>query len=156
MKKIPKKNYYILVVLLAVTVALTLLLSNLYLNREKLASNFYEYSNKITPEDFDVYMTENSDVIIYISDKYDLTHESFETNLKNKIDNLNLKHNLIYIDKIDMDKEFLNKLKNTYGINIDLEQTPIIIVVIDNQVVKNISITPNSNVDALIDFEVFE
>ena len=53
MKEIPKKNYYILVVLLVVTVGLTLLLSNLYVNKEKMVSNFYEYSNKITSEEFD-------------------------------------------------------------------------------------------------------
>ena len=41
MREIPKKNYYILVVLLAVTVLLTLSLSNIYINRVELASNFY-------------------------------------------------------------------------------------------------------------------
>ena len=156
MKEIPKKNYYILVVLLASTVVLTLLLSNVYLNKEQLVSNFYEYSNKITPEEFDVYMTENSDIIIYISDKYDLTHETFEKNFQNKIDNLNLKHNLVYIDKNDMNQEFLNKLKILYGINVDLEQSQIVIVIIDEQVVKNVAITPNSNVDTLIEYEAFE
>jgi len=156
MKEIPKKNYYVLVVLLAVTVLLTLLLSNVYLSREKLVSNFYEYSNKITPEDFDEFMTENSDAIIYISDKYDLTHETFEKNFENKVEELNLKHNLIYIDKNDINDEFLNKLKKTYGVNIDLEKTPIIVVVIDEEVIKNISITPNSNADVLIEYEAFE
>lgn len=156
MKEIPKKNYYILVVLLAVTVLLTLSLSNIYMNREKLASNFYEYSNKITPEEFDQFMTENSDVMIYISDKYDLTHETFEKKFENKIDELNLKHNLIYMDKKDIDKEFLNEIKKSYGINIDLEKLPTIIVIIDKKVVKNISITPDSNVETLIEYEVFE
>ena len=156
MKEIPKKNYYILVVLLVVTAALTLLLSNIYMNREKLASNFYEYSNKITPEDFDEFMTENSDAIIYISDKYDLTLETFEKKFQNKIDELNLKQNLIYIDKSDIDKEFLTKLKKTYNINVDLKKTPIIVVIIDEKVIKNISVTSDSNVDTLIEYEAFE
>ena len=156
MKEIPKKNYYILVVLLAVTVLLTLSLSSIYMNKEKLVSNFYEYSNKITPEEFDEFMTENSDVIIYISDKYDLTHETFERNFENKIDELNLKHNLIYIDKNDIDEEFLNELKKTYNINIDLQKAPIVVVIIDEEVIKNISVQPDSNVDTLIEYEVFE
>lgn len=156
MKEIPKKNYYLLVVLLAVTVLLTLSLSSIYLNKEKLASNFYEYSNKITPEEFDQFMTENSDVIIYISDKYDLTLEDFEKKLQNKIDEKNLKHNLVFLDKKDIDNKFLTKLKNTYGININLEKTPIVIVVVDKQVIKNVLVTPNSNVDTLIDYGVFE
>lgn len=156
MKQIPKKNYYILVVLLAVTVLLTLWLSNLYLNKEKLVSNFYEYSNKITPDDFNEFMTENSDVIIYISDKYDLTHETFEKKFENKIDELNLKHNLIYLDRNDIDSKFLSKLKKSYGISVDLEKTPIVVVIIDEQVVKNVSVTPDSNVDTLIEYEAFE
>lgn len=156
MRQVPKKNYYILVLLLVVTAGLTLFLSNLYLNKEKLVSNFYEYANKITPEEFDVYMTENSDVIIYISDKYDLTNETFEKKFENKINNLNLKENLIYLDKKEIDKEFLSKLKKVYNINIELDNTPIIVVIIDEEVVKNISITNDSHVDTIIEYEAFE
>ena len=89
MRQIPKKNYYILVVLLVVTILLTLSLSYVYRNKEKLVSNFYEYSSKIKPQEFDEYMTENSDFMIYISDKYDLTYEEFENNFKDKIEKLN-------------------------------------------------------------------
>ena len=88
MREIPKKNYIILVVLLAVTAFLTLFLSNIYKNKEKLTSNFYEYANKITPESFDEFMTENEDVIIYIGDKYDLTLETVEKELSEKIDKI--------------------------------------------------------------------
>ena len=119
-------------------------------------SDFYEYSNKITPEEFDEFMIENSDVIIYISDKYDLTNETFEKEFENKIDELNLKHNLIYIDKKNIDKNFLNKLKKSYNINVNLEETPIVIAIVDNKVIKNISINNDSNVETLIEYEVFE
>lgn len=156
MREIPKKNYYILVVLLAVTVLLTLFLSSLYLNKEKLTSRFYNYANVITPEEFDEFMTENSDVIIYISDKYDLSHETLEKEFETKIEELNLKHNLIYIDKEEINSEFVNNLKKTYQINLDLENTPIVIVMIDKKIVRNISVTPNSNIDTLIEYEAFE
>ena len=156
MRQIPKKNYYILVVILSVTVLLTLCLSYVYKNKEKLVSNFYEYSNKIKPQEFDEYMTENSDFIMYISDKHDLTYEEFENSFKEKLENLNLKNNLIYIDKNDIDKEFLNKLKKEYNINIEIKNTPIIIVVIDNKVIKNIFVNTDSNVDTLIEYEAFE
>lgn len=156
MRQIPKKNYYILVVLLIVTVLLTLSLSYVYRNKEKLVSNFYEYSNKIKPQEFDEYMIENSDFIIYISDKYDLTYEEFESSFKEKLEKLNLKNNLIYIDKNDIDKEFLNKIKKEYNINIEIKDMPIIIVVVDNKVIKNVSVDTDSNVDTLIEYEVFE
>ena len=156
MREIQKKNYYVLVVLLATTVLLTLYLSNLYLNKEKLTSDFYNYASVITPEDFDEFMTENSDVIIYLSDKYDLSHYTFEKNFEAKINELNLKHNLIYIDKEDITDEFLNKLKETYQINLDLEKLPVIVVVVDKKVVRNISVSTDSNVDTIIEYEVFE
>lgn len=156
MRQIPKKNYYILAVLLILTVLLTLFLSNLYLTKDMLTSNFYEYSNKLTKESFDQFMIENSDVIIYISDKYDLTNETFEKDFMKKIDELNLKHNLIYIDKSELDKKFLNKLKSEYKINIDIKKIPTLVVLIDNKVVKNIYINKDSNVDTLIEYEDFE
>ena len=110
MKEIPKKNYYILAVLLGVTAILTLSLSSVYKNRDKLLSNFYNYSNKITSEEFDEFLLERSDLIIYISDKYDVTNEYFERRLEKKIDELNLKDNLVYIDKGELNKKFLKVL----------------------------------------------
>lgn len=155
MREIPKKNYIILVVLLAVTVFLTLFLSNIYKNKEKLTSNFYEYANKITPESFDEFMTENEDVIIYIGDKYDLTLETVEKELEEKIDELNLKHNLIYIDKSYVDKKFIKKLKG-YDINIDLNKLPRVVVVVEEEVLKNVIVNSNTDIDELIVGELFE
>ena len=155
MREIPKKNYIILVVLLAVTAFLTLFLSNIYKNKEKLTSNFYEYANKITPESFDEFMTENEDVIIYIGDKYDLTIETVEKELSQKIDELNLKHNLIYIDKSYVDKKFIKKLKG-YDINIDLDKLPVVLVVVEEEVIKNVRLNSNTDIDELIAGEIFE
>ena len=155
MREIPKKNYIILVVLLAVTAFLTLFLSNIYKNKEKLTSNFYEYVNKITPESFDEFMTENEDVIIYIGDKYDLTLETVEKELSEKIDELNLKHNLIYIDKSYVDKKFIKKLKG-YDINIDLDKLPVVVVVVEEEVLKNVRLNSNTDIDELIAGEIFE
>lgn len=155
MREIPKKNYMILVVLLAVTTFLTLFLSNIYKNKEKLTSNFYEYANKITPESFDEFMTENEDVIIYIGDKYDLTLETVEKELSEKIDELNLKHNLIYIDKSYVDKKFIKKLKG-YDINIDLDKLPVVVVVVEEEVLKNVRLNSNTDIDELIAGEIFE
>ena len=155
MREIPKKNYIILVVLLAVTVFLTLFLSYIYKNKEMLTSDFYQYANKITPESFDEFMTENEDVIIYIGDKYDLTLEKVEKKLSQKIDELNIKHSLIYIDKEYVDKKFIKKLKG-YDINIDLNRLPVVVVVVEEEVLKNVMVNSNTNIDELIDGEIFE
>ena len=156
MREIPKKNYFILVVLLVVTVLITLVLSNLYLNQEKAVSSFYEYSNKLSSKEFEQFITENSDAIVYISDKYDLDNEFFEKKLKNKIDDLGLKKNLIFIDKNNVNKKFIKKMKKEYGINIKIEESPILLVIIDDKVDKNVIIDNKTQVDGLIEYEDFE
>ena len=60
------------------------------------------------------------------------------------------------MDKNDINKEFLNKIKKEYNINIEIKDKPIVIVVIDNKVIKKVSVDIDSNVDALIEYEVFE
>lgn len=156
MKKIPQKNYYILAVLIILTILLTLSLANVYVNKDKYVSNFYKYSNKITCEEFDEYVSENFDLIIYISDKYDLSYELFEKKFKDKLNDLNLKNKLVYIDKSELNKKFLKKLKNEYGINININKLPIIVVIVDSKVIKNVVVSPNSDVDTIIKYEVFE
>jgi len=156
MRKIPSKNYIILAVLIVVTVLVTLFLSNLYISRNKLTSSFYQYSNKIAVDDFTQYTVENPDSIIYISDKYDLTHETFEQKLRKKIDNLNLKGKLVFIDKSEINKKFINNLKKNYKINIDTQKTPIILVMIDKNIMKSIYIDEHTNVESFIDYTVFE
>lgn len=156
MKKIPKKNYIILAVLISVTVLLTLVLSNIYLNKEKLVSNFYNDINEIKPNDFDEYFLEHTDLIIYISDKYDLSNETFEKKFEKKLENLNLKNIVVFMDKNEIDKKFLNKLKDEYNINIDINNTPLIVVVVDKEFVKGVSVSNLTDVDTIINYEAFE
>ena len=156
MKKIFNKNYILLLILLVLTVFITLLLSNIYLSKNKLTSEFYQYSNKIGVNELEEYIIENSDTIIYISDKYDLTNEIFEKKFIQKINEKNLKSNLIYIDVNDIDKNSVVNLKKKYNINLDLSNFPVIIVLIDKTVVKNVHVDNYSNVDEIINYEVFE
>ncbi len=156
MREIPKKNYLILAVLLVVTILLTLMFSNIYKNKEKLVSAFYLESNNIAPNEFDEYLMENPDLIIYVSDKYDLSHEKFEEDFENKLKDLNIKNNLVYIDKNEIDKSFINKLKNEYDVNIDISKTPLIIVMVEKSVTKVVQVSNDSNVDSIINYEVFK
>ena len=156
MRQIPKKNYIILVILIVITVLLTFILFDIYRNKDKVTSDFYRYSNKITNEEFDEYILESSDLIIYISDKYDLANQNFENKFKNKIDSLNLKNKLIFIDKEELNSKFLNELKNKYGLNINLNELPIIIVIIDKKIIKTVKVEYDSDVNSIIEYEVFE
>ena len=156
MKEIPRKNYYILVVLILITLLLTLSFARIYKNRDKLVSNFYNYANKITSDEFDEYMLENSDLIIYIADKYDLTNESFENKFQKKLNDLNLKDKLVYIDKEELNKNFLNKLTKEYDIKLNANKLPVIIIMIDKKIIKSVYINSTTQVDTVIEYEAFE
>ena len=150
-----KKNYIYLIIMMLATVVVTLLLASIY-NKEVVHNCYaYENMNKIIPDEFEAYMQENPDTIIYIGDKYDLTLEKVEKKLSQKIDELNLKHSLIYIDKEYVDKKFIKKLKG-YDINIDLNKLPVVVVVVEEEVIKNIILNSKTNIDELIISEAFE
>lgn len=156
MKKVFQKNYIILVILLVVTVFITLFLADIYTSKNKLVSNFYEYSNKIKPQEFNEFILETPDAIVYISNKYNLTNETFEKSLQDKISNLNLKENLVFIDTNEIKTEFIEQLKTNYGVYLELEKTPMIIVIVNNKVIKSIYIENDLSVDNIIDYGVFE
>lgn len=156
MKKIDNKNYVILVVLLAGTIFLTLLLSTLYNARDSFVSKIYQTSNKITVSEFDQFMIENSDSIIYISDKYDLSHGTIEEKLQKELNEFNLTEKFVFLDKSEIDNKFIKKLKDKYSININLDKYPILISVVDKENIKIMYIDNNKNINKFIDYEVFE
>ena len=156
MRKIPSKNYCVVVVLILCTFLVTLFLSNLYKNREKEISPIYNYSSRITNEEFDEYFLERQDVIVYISDKHDTSNRKFEKNFIKKIDELNLKDKLIYIDKDELNKKSLEELDKKYNIKVDLNNLPIVISIVDRKVTKIANVTEESNVNKILEYEDFE
>ena len=156
MRKIPRKNYYIVVLLIVITVLITLFLSNLYKNRSRDFSLIYNYSNKITSDELDEYLLEMSDIIIYVADKYDNSNTKFEEKFKNKIDSLNLKDKLIYIDKSELNKKSLEKLNKEYKIKINLENLPTIITIVDRKVTRLETVRNDSDVNKILNYEDFE
>ncbi len=155
MKKVPFKNYVYLVIIIAFTVFITISVANLYKNSKRVESEFYKYSNTISNKEFDVYVTEYPDSIIYIYDKYSYKYEDFEEELKNKIEELYLKNNLVYIDKRELNKKFISNMKDNYSLDLKYNGKPIIIIISDKEVVSVIEINEESTTDS-INLGVFE
>ena len=106
MRKIPTKNYFILLGLIIATVIVTIALGNFYTNRNRKTSNFYKFLPKVTLNDLDTYLQESDVTAIYINDKYELEDEKKETKLQNKIIELNLTNKFVYLDSNNInDKE---------------------------------------------------
>lgn len=151
-----KKNYIYLAVLLAATVGLTFLLSSIYSKEVNSVSYSYENLNKITSDEFEEYMMENPETIVYIYDKNDLSNNKFEKKFVKKLENLNLLENTIYIEKNEINNKFKELLKTNYDYKLDEKKLPTIIVIDSGSVVQSVVVDKKSNVDTIIDYGVFE
>ncbi len=150
-----KKTIY-LIILVIVTVIVTLLLADIYKKETIKTSYAYENFNKITANEFDEYMMEHTDTIIYIADKSNLKYNKFDKKFLSKIEELNLLENTIYIEKDEITKSIEKKLKENYSFEYDKNELPIIIVVSDDEIVGTSIVDSNSKVDTIINYEVFE
>ena len=83
------------------------------------------------------YLGESSSLIIYIADKYDLNNEDAEELLKDKIIELNLYNNFIYVDSRVFNDKFLDYFNNTYHANLNMDNLPTIIIY-DDGIVENL------------------
>lgn len=150
------KNYILLAVLLVVTVFLTFFLSSLYKSRNNVVSDFYEYCNKINYNEFDEFIIENPDSIIYIGDKNDLDFKEQESALKDEIEKKGLKNKIVYLEKSTLSKKFLSSLKSKYGKSINKKKTPVLLVVVDKKINKVVYLKDNLELNEFISEEVFD
>ena len=151
-----KKNYIYLLILVTCTIVLTLFLSSLYKNKVSETSYFYEKLNKITATEFEEYIIENPDTIIYIADKNNLKYNKFEKKLFNNFEKLGLLENVIYLEKKEITKTLKQIFKEKHSYEYNEKELPIIIVVVDGNLIQRSVVGENSQVDTIIDYGVFE
>ena len=154
MKKIPLKNYFILLIMLFSVVVVTLFGASFYNNNLKKTSSLYKYATHMSKNSLKEYLSESPSLIIYISDKYDLSKEDVEESLKNKIIELNLYSNFVYVDYQEFDEKFLEYFNNTYHTNLNIDFLPTIVIYNDGAVEKiyyslDIDIIRNLNLDGV-------
>lgn len=154
MKK--KYNYIIYIVLLIVTIIVTLLLADLYNKGENEISYSYETLNKISAEEFDEYMVEHDDVIIYIGSMYSTSTNKVEKNIITEIEKQNLLEKVIFIEKEEITDELEKTLNKEYEYEYNEDKIPTIIIVIDGEVDKIVKITKNMQYKSAIDYEAFK
>lgn len=147
MRKVPKKNYIIFLVLIVLTILIVLYLSALYMSKSRHTTLFYDYSDKIAQNEFKQYITENNNSLIYISNRFNSNYEDVEKKLISKIDLYNLKNELVYIDVSKLDKNFKKEIKK-YGI--DINKYPILIFVTDNDISNYVYVNNKINIDSVI------
>ena len=155
MNKKPIKNYALLLLIIFVTVCAVFIVSNIYKESKRVESDFYVFANTITTKEFDVYVTEFPNSIIYIYDKYSNEYKEFESELRNKIETSYLTNNFVYIDKRELNKKFINNIKENYNTEFKYNNKPVIIIISDKEIVNVIEVNETTNINSL-NLEVFE
>lgn len=145
MRKIPVKNYFILLIMLFGVVVVTFAGKNYYNNNLKKVSSLYKYANHMDRDDLKEYLGESSSLIIYVADKYNLNNEDSEELLKDKIVELNLYNNFIYVDSRVFDDKFLDYFNSTYHTNLNIDNLPTMIIY-DDGIVENIYYNLNNDI----------
>ncbi len=117
MRVIPKKNYFILVVIIVATLFSVFFIREKYLKQisyDRVTNKRIDFIFEIKEKELDSYLMENREVVIYMASSADNSLENFETELKKYVLKEQLGKELIYINLNDISKNFLNKLKTKY------------------------------------------
>lgn len=148
MKKIPVKNYFILLIIVILVAILTIILTNIYNNQLRKTSIMYNYLSEIKKNDIDTYLTEKPNIILYISDKYDITNNKIEEKLQNEIIKYNAKDYIVFLNINTKNIEFIDKLNKKYNGKIE-KKLPVLVVIEDSQIQKTYYDLENINLKEL-------
>ena len=144
MREVPKKNYLITLLIFVAIVILTITLSNIYKNQIRKTSIMYNYLSEIKNKDLSTYLLEKPNIIIYISDKYDISKEKLEEKLKRDMINYNISDYFVFLNIDQNNLEFIDQLNKKYTGNID-KKIPTFIVFEEGKIKKYYSDLENIN-----------
>lgn len=151
MVKIPRKNYIILVFIALITVVITICLSMMYKKSHETnyTSVMEDFLAVITTKDFDSYIMENPNMVIYIGDSKASNYKSFEQDFKNELTNYDIQKYFVYLDINDITDSFKVKLLSNYSVDIDNYQIPMLLFFNENKIVDVVS-SVDYSIDELI------
>ena len=115
-KDIPKKNYFILGIILIISCILVYYINawySLYQYEKRGNSPITTYIEIINYNEVENYIAENSDAIIYVSKSNNLKIRKFEEDNEKLFKKLELNYNILYMDAKDVNKD----LKIKYNVN---------------------------------------
>ena len=126
MREIPKKNYFIVLIIMIAVVCITIFLAHLYNTRYKKISIMYQYLQTINIKDLDTYILEKPSTIVYLSNKYKY-NDKLEKKLKKSINELNVSEYFVYLDINEENDNIIEKINQKFNGNLT-KQIPVLIV----------------------------
>lgn len=144
--QVPLKNYIILILIAIVTIFLVIFFAKFYQEQAQYDTqnnNIMTFLSEIKIEEFDNYIQENHDVIVYLSSSIDNFDVEYEKNLKKYITKKNLIKDFVYLDTSNLETDFYERLKTNYlskklqKQDIHLDQDPTLLI-IKNQKISHV------------------
>lgn len=138
-KKIPKKNYYIVLGVSVIIIVLTLYSRKLYLNyldNSKTSSFEDKTINQINNEDFDYALTEVSEAILYVSNSSDEEVANIDKKIYKLFKKKSLIDKVIFWDVSDIytSGEYISTLRNKFPeISDKISVAPLLIYIKDGK-----------------------
>jgi len=130
---VPKKNYYILVVMLIGVVILTFAITsivNAVKNNNVSSGYINRYVSEIAYTELDTYLVEPaSNTFIYVTYTGDKNIYKLEKDLKKLVNNYELANEFIYVNVTDemLDEDFVKELNDKLNITEKISKLPVIL-----------------------------
>ena len=155
-KKVSSRNYFIVLVVSVLTVALIVYVRSFvisYRNNISSVSIFKDNVQSVNVNDLDFAILETGEAILYVSYTGNLKVNSMEKTLYKKINDENIKEKFIYLDVSDYmeDLEYIDILKEKFSnIESEINTAPLFIYIKDGKAVEAMSSELK-----IIDYKVF-
>lgn len=141
-RKVDVKNYLILILLFAATIAVTLYLCKsyqVYDEYQKQTPVIRDTLSEITSEDLHHYILENPTTVIYMCTSSDAVCRNYEKDLKKLVEAKNLQETIVYLNLSNIDQDvFVEDFNETYQYKVKLTTTYPAIVVFDEGKITNL------------------
>lgn len=138
-RKVPIKNYVILIVLFTFTIVLILYLCNLYQvydEHQKETPIIRDILSEITSDELDHYVMENPTTIIYMCTAENPICRNYEKDFKKLIQKENLQENIVYLNLSNVDQnDFITNFNTKYPYKVLLSsEYPALVILEDGKV----------------------
>lgn len=151
MKNIPLKNYFIITIILLLSVIGVFYLVNWYNTTQK---HYQENSiiadliKEVKISEFDNYITENPDFIIYLANMSGNVNIKFEKSLKKMITKKDLQKQFVFMSISEFNEEVIESFIQKYAEKINHFNLQNSIIIVENQKIKSLLIIEESAKDA--------
>ena len=139
MRKIPFRNYLILVLILIVSMAAVIYMNKLYLSAKNDNNILDGFINEIKPQEIDTYIIENPNFVIYLGYK-NSDNKSFEKKFKNFVTKYDLQKNIVFIDIKQFEDKKFNDFSEKYA-SVSLNKNNSLIIIDNQKVIDTLDIT---------------